>query len=188
LEYRRLGKSGLKVSEIGLGGNTLGGWADEPTSIKIIQQALELGINFIDTAAMYSRGRSEEIVGKAVKGKRSQVVIATKVGHPVSLTPKDLGGSRIYLLNALDLSLRRLDTDYIDLLYIHYPDSETPVEETLRTLNELVRTGKARYIACSNFAAWQLCEAIWASQLHNLESFIAVQSRVPCSTAASSKS
>ena len=177
MEYRRLGKSGLKVSEIGLGGNNFGGWADEHTSIRIIDTALELGINFIDTAAMYSQGKSEEIIGKALKGKRSQVIIATKFGHSVSLGPRELGGSRSYIMKAVDLNLKRLDTDYIDLYYIHYPDMETPVEETLRTLDDLVRAGKVRYLACSNFAAWQLCEAIWCSNLHNLEPFIAVQSR-----------
>ena len=177
MEYRTLGKSGLRVSEIGLGGNNFGGWADEQTSINIIGHALELGINFIDTAAMYSQGRSEEIVGKAVKGKRFQAVIATKFGAPVNVGPSEQGGSRSHIMKSVDLSLRRLNTDYIDLYYIHYPDTKTPIEETLRTLDNLVRSGKVRYIGCSNFAAWQLCEALWSSKIYNLESFIAVQTR-----------
>ncbi len=177
MEYRRLGKSGLKVSEIGLGTNTFGGRADEKTSIAIIEQALESGVNFIDTADIYTRGQSEEIVGKAVKGKRLQFVIATKFGYPTSVSPRERGGSRNFVMRAIDSSLRRLNTDYIDLYYIHFPDVETPVEETLRTMDDLVRSGKVRYIGCSNFAAWQLGEARWTSRLHNLESFIAVQSR-----------
>jgi len=175
MEYRRLGSSGLKISEIGLGGNNFGSRADEQTSITILNHALEMGINFIDTAEVYSQGRSEELIGKALKGRRSQVIIATKFGYPISVGTNEQGGSRNYIMKAVDASLRRLNTDYIDLYYMHYPDSETPIEETLRTLNDLVRTGKVRYIGCSNFAAWQLCEALWTSKLNNLESFIAVQ-------------
>ncbi len=177
MEYRRLGSSGLKVSDIGLGGNNFGAWADEETSINIINHALELGINFIDTAEMYAQGRSEELVGQAIKGKRSQVIIATKFGHLKSVRPDQQGGSRSYIMNAVDASLKRLNTDYIDLYYIHSPDPETPIQETLRALDDLVRTGKIRYIGCSNFVAWQLCEALWTSKLNNLESFITVQSR-----------
>ncbi len=177
MEYRKLGNSGLKISEIGLGTNTFGMTADETTSIQIINRALELGINFIDTAAMYARGKSEEIIGKALKGKREQVILATKFGHQASLTPRELGGSRSYILKSIEQNLKRLDTDYIDLYYLHYVDTETPIEETLRTLNDLIRAGKVRYIACSNFAAWQLCEALLTAQIHNLDSFIAVQMR-----------
>ena len=177
MEFRRLGKSGFKVSEIGLGTNAFGSRADEQTSINIINHALELGINFIDTAELYTQGRSEEIVGKAIKGKRLQVVIATKFGHPRNVGSNEQGGSRNYIMKAVDSSLRRLNTDYIDLYYIHFPDTETPIEETLRALDDLVRTGKVRYIGCSNFAAWQLCEAMLTAKLHNLESFVAVQPR-----------
>jgi len=177
MDYRGLGKSGLKVSEIGLGTNTFGSRADEQTSISIINNALELGINFIDTAEMYTQGRSEEIIGKAVKGKRSQVVIATKFGYVRTVSPKERGGSRSYIIKALENSLRRLNTDYIDLYYLHYPDTKTPIEETLRALDDMVHAGKVRYLACSNFAAWQLCEAEWTSRLHNLKPFIAIQSR-----------
>lgn len=177
MEYRRLGSSGLKVSEIGLGGNNFGARADEKTSINVISNALEMGINFIDTADIYAQGHSEELVAQAVKGKRSQVIIATKFGHHRSVGPDAQGGSRSHLMKAVDASLKRLNTDYIDLYYFHFPDLETPIEETLRALDDLVRTGKVRYIGCSNFAAWQLCEALWTSRLNNLESFIAVQSR-----------
>jgi aryl-alcohol dehydrogenase-like predicted oxidoreductase len=177
LEYRKLGNSGLKVSEVGLGTNTFGLSTDEPTSINIINYAIESGVNFIDTAAMYARGRSEEIIGKAIKGKRDQVILATKFGHLASLTPRELGGSRNYVIKATEQALKRLDTDYIDLYYIHYADTETPVEETLRSMNDLVRSGKVRYIACSNFTAWQLCEALFTARIHNLDSFIAIQMR-----------
>ena len=177
MEYRRIGNSGLKVTEIGLGGNNFGMRADEETSIKIINNALEMGINFIDTAEMYAQGRSEELVGKAVKGKRSQVIIATKFGLPVTVGPTQQGGSRSYIMKAVDASLKRLNTDYIDLYYFHSPDPSTPIQETLRALDNLVRTGKVRYIGCSNFAAWQLSDALWTSKVHNLESFITVQSR-----------
>ncbi len=175
MEYRRLGYSGLKVSEIGLGGNNFGGRSDTEQSIKVINDALEMGINFIDTAELYANGRSEEIVGQALKGKRSQVIIATKFGYKRTLTPAQQGGSRDYIMRAVEASLRRLNTDYIDLYYIHWYDSVTPILETLRTLDNLVRAGKVRYIACSNFDAWQLNDAWWTSKAHNLEPFIAVQ-------------
>lgn len=177
MEYRRLGNSGLKVSAIGLGGNNFGARANEETSLTVINRALEMGINFIDTADMYSQGRSEELIGKALKGKRSRVFIATKFGHPRTVGSDQQGGSRSYLMKAAEASLRRLNTDYIDLYYFHAPDPETPIQETLKALDDLVRAGKVRYIGCSNFAAWQLCEALWTSRLNNLESFIAIQSR-----------
>jgi len=177
VEYRRLGRSGLKVSEIGLGGNNFGGRANDEISLNVINHALEMGINFFDTAESYVQGRSEELVGKAVKAKRSQVIIATKFGGPRSVGPDQQSGSRSYIMKAVDASLIRLNTDYIDLYYIHFPDPKTPIQETLRALDDLVRTGKVRYIGCSNFAAWQLCEALWTSKLNSLESFITVQSR-----------
>ncbi len=177
MEYRRIGKSGLRVSAVGLGGNNFGGRAGEQASIDVINQAIEMGINFIDTAAAYTEGRSEELVGKAVKGKRSRVIIATKFGNPRSVGPGEQPGSRRHIVQSVEASLRRLGTDYIDLYYLHYPDLETPIEETLRALDDMVRTGKVRYIACCNFAAWQLSDALWTSRFNNLESFIAVQSR-----------
>jgi len=177
MEYRRIGKSGVKVSEIGLGTLEFGRRLNELQSISIIDRALDLGINFIDTADVYSDGLSEEFIGKALRGKRSSVILATKFGISIGNNANDYGGSRSHIMTAVEASLKRLGTDYIDLYYIHWPDPTTPIEETLRTLNDLVRTGKVRYIACSNFAAWQLCEAIWTSRLNNLECFVGVQTR-----------
>lgn len=177
MEYRTLGKSGLKVSELGLGANNFGWWADEQTSIAVINHALDLGINYIDTADMYDRGRSEEFVGKALKGKRDRVIIATKFAHPMGDGPNDKGGSRYYIMKAVEASLRRLQTDRIDVYQMHVPDRETPIEETLRALNDLVQSGKVRYIGCSNFAAWQLCEALWTSKFNHLHAFLTVQVR-----------
>jgi len=177
MEYRRLGNSELKVTEIGLGANNFGWWADEQTSIAVINYALDMGVNFIDTADVYGQRRSEEFVGKAVKGKRSQVIIATKFGRAPVDGPADRGGSRQYIMGAVEASLGRLQTDYIDLYQFHVPDPVTPIEETLHALDDLVRDGKVRYIGCSNFAAWQLCEALWTSRVNNLQSFVTVQSR-----------
>jgi len=170
MEYRRLGNSGLKVSEVSLGGNRFGWQVGEQASIAIINHTLEMGINFIDTADLYDQGRSEEFVGKTVKSKRSQVIIATKFGY-------ETGNSRYHIMKAVDASLRRLQTDHIDLYQIHLPDATTPIEETLRTLDNLVQAGKVRYIGCSNFAAWQLCEALWTSKVNNLESLVTIQTR-----------
>jgi len=175
MEYRRLGNTGLKVTEIGLGGNNFGWWADEQTSIKVIHHALDSGINFIDTADSYDRGNSETFIGKAIKGRRSQVIIATKFYSVMGDGPNERGGSRYHIMEAVEASLKRLQTDYIDLYQMHFHDAETPIEETLRTLDDLVRAGKVRYIGCSNFNAWQLCEALWTSRLYNLNSFVTVQ-------------
>lgn len=175
MKYRRLGNSGLEVSEIGLGGNNFGWWADEQTSTAVINHALDQGVNFIDTADVYDRGHSEEFIGKAIKGKRFQVIIATKFGNPTGDGPNERGGSRYYIMKAVDASLRRLQTDYIDLYQMHLPDSTTPIEETLRALDDTIRAGKVRYIGCSNFAAWQLCEALWVSKVNNLHAFVTIQ-------------
>jgi aryl-alcohol dehydrogenase-like predicted oxidoreductase len=177
MEYRRLGSSGLKVSAVGLGGNTFGWWADEQTSITVVNHAIDMGINFIDTADVYDRGHSEEFVGKAIKSKRSQVIIATKFCAPMGEGPNEKGGSRYYVMKAVEASLKRLQTDYIDLYQMHMPDPTTPIEETLRALDDLIRAGKVRYIGCSNFTAWQLCEALWTSKTNNLQSFVTVQPR-----------
>ncbi|MFC1894148.1 aldo/keto reductase [Chloroflexota bacterium] len=177
MEYRRLGSSGLRVSAIGLGGNNFGWGADERTSCTVIDHALNLGINFVDTADIYDQGRSEEFVGKAVKGKRQEVIIATKFGSAIGERPIQTGGSRHYIIKAIDASLRRLQTDYIDLYQLHRPDPMTPIEETMRALDDLVHWGKVLYVGCSNFAAWQLCQALSASKLNNLQSFVTVQAR-----------
>lgn len=177
MEYRKLGNSGLKVSEISLGGNNFGWYADEGTSNAVINHALDSGINYIDTADAYDKGRSEEFIGKALKGRRSQVIIATKFFLPMGEGPNDRGGSRYYIIRAVEASLRRLQTDYIDLYQMHRPDATTPLEETLRALDDLVRAGKVRYIGCSNYAAWQLSDALWTSSVNHLSAFLTVQSR-----------
>jgi len=175
MEYRKLGNSGLKVSEVGLGGNNFGWWADEQASIPVVHAAIDLGINFIDTADIYDQGHSEEYIGEALKGKRTNVVIATKFANPMGEDANQRGTSRRYIMQAVEASLRRLQTDYIDLYQIHMPDATTPIEETLRALDDLIHEGKVRYIGCSNFAAWQLCEALWTSRTNNLHSFVSVQ-------------
>lgn len=177
MEYRKLGNAGVEVSEIGLGGNNFGWWADEGASLPVIQQALDMGVNFIDTADFYAEGRSEEILGKAVRGKRHQVIIATKFGALKGKDRNERGSSRHHIMNAIDASLRRLRTDYIDLYQMHVPDPKTRIEETLRTLEDLVRSGKVRYIGCCNFPAWRLCEALWVSRFNFLNSFATVQVR-----------
>jgi aryl-alcohol dehydrogenase-like predicted oxidoreductase len=184
VEHRNLGRSGLKVSAIGLGTHYFGWLHDEATSVAIIGHALELGINFIDTADVYDMGRSEEFVGKAIRGRRAELVIATKFGWPmgggpsgapVDQRPNARGGSRHNVIRAAEASLKRLGTDYIDLYQIHFPDPSTPIEETLRALDDLVRAGKVRYTGCSNFAAWQVSEAMWTSRCHNLNAFVTSQ-------------
>jgi aryl-alcohol dehydrogenase-like predicted oxidoreductase len=177
MEYRNLGKSGLKVSVLGLGANNFGWWLDEERSTKVLNHALGLGINYLDTADWYDMGHSEEYIGRALKGRRSELIIATKYGQPMGDGPNDRGGSRWYIMRAVEASLKRLQTDYIDLYQMHWPDPTTPIEETLRALDDVVKSGKVRYIGCSNFDGWQLSEAMWASRVNNLNSFITVQPR-----------
>jgi len=177
MEYRKLGNSGLKVSAISLGGNTFSRRIDEQTSLNIIHQALSMGINYIDTADTYDLGGSEKFVGKAIQGKRSEVILATKCGKIFGSEPNARGISRYHILRSVEASLKRLHTDFIDLYQMHEPDSSTPIEETLRALDDLVRSGKIRYIGTSNFAAWQICEALWTSKVHHLNSFVTEQSR-----------
>lgn len=175
MNYRNLGRSGLKVSPICLGTNNFGAQVSEQDSIKIVEKAIDLGINLVDTANMYTRSRSEEIIGKAVQGRREEVVLATKVGFNIGEGPNQGGLSRKHILSQVKQSLQRLGTDFIDIYYLHRFDSETPLEETLRTFNNLVREGKIRYIACSNFAAWQIAKAHEVCERYDLEKFIAVQ-------------
>lgn len=177
MEFRQLGNSGLQVSAIGLGTNTFGRYTDAEGSAAIIHRALDLGANFIDTANMYSRGVSEEHIGRAVKGLRHQVIVATKVGAAMGEGPNQRGNSRQHIMEQAHESLRRLQTDYIDLYQIHFLDPKTPIEETLRALDDLVHQGKVRYLGCSNFAAWQVCEAVWTARSCNLNSFVSVQPR-----------
>jgi aryl-alcohol dehydrogenase-like predicted oxidoreductase len=177
MEYRNLGSSGLKVSVLGLGANNFGWWIDEQRSITVINHALELGINFIDTADMYDRGRSEEFIGQTLKGRRTEVLIASKFSTAMGEGPNDRGGSRWYIMRAVEASLKRLRTDHLDLYQIHHPDPTTPIEETLRALDDLVKAGKICYIGCTNFAGWQVSEALWTSRVNNLNSFVTVQTK-----------
>jgi aryl-alcohol dehydrogenase-like predicted oxidoreductase len=175
MQYRKLGRTGLKVSKICLGTMTYGDQVGEAEAINIMKKALDAGINFFDTADVYAEGRSEEIVGKALKGVRDSVVLATKVANRTGPSPNDVGLSRKHILKGIEDSLRRLETDYLDLYYVHLPDYNTPIEETLRALDDLVHQGKVRYIACSNFRAWQLCKALWVSDLHDWVRFDCIQ-------------
>jgi aryl-alcohol dehydrogenase-like predicted oxidoreductase len=175
MEYRRLGKSGMQVSAVGLGTNNFGGRADEDVSLRVIDQALDLDANFIDTANIYTGKRSEEIIGKALKGKRDKAILATKFGMYMGEGPNMIGGSRKHMFDQVEGSLRRLQTDYFDLYQIHAPDRNTPIEETLRALDDLIRQGKVRYIGTSNFAAWHACEAEWAAKSLNVNSFVSEQ-------------
>ncbi|MDB4637405.1 MAG: aldo/keto reductase [Planctomycetaceae bacterium] len=175
MDYRQLGKTGLRVSPVCLGTMMFGGPTTEADSIHIIHKACDQGVNFIDTADMYSVGGSEEVVGKAIADRRDQVVLATKGTNAMGDGPNDQGASRYHLTAAVDKSLQRLGTDHIDLYYVHVPDETTPQEETLRALDDLVRSGKIRYIACSNFRAWKLCEALWTSDKLNLNAYCCVQ-------------
>jgi aryl-alcohol dehydrogenase-like predicted oxidoreductase len=176
MKYRKLGKTGLKVSEICLGTMTFGNQVDAAESVNLIRWTIDAGINFIDTADMYVDGRTEEIVGKALKGVRQSVVLATKVGVWKSGPDiNDIGLSRKHIMDAIEGSLRRLGTDYIDIYYTHMPDNTTPIEETLRALDDLIRQGKVRYVGCSNYPAWQLCKALWVSDNNNLARFDCIQ-------------
>jgi aryl-alcohol dehydrogenase-like predicted oxidoreductase len=178
VEYRPLGRSGLKVSRLCLGamnfGNTDFG-CDEATSIEIINAFLDRGHNFIDTGNVYSIGISETIVGKAIKDRRHQVVLATKAGGQMAMGPHDVGTGRKHLIKACDDSLRRLDTDYIDLYQMHRYDTSVPLEETLSTLNDLVRAGKVRYVGVSNWSASQIAEAARIIEARGWEPMISLQ-------------
>jgi aryl-alcohol dehydrogenase-like predicted oxidoreductase len=157
------------------GDDDVGGPTGTEESIAIMHQALERGINFFDTADIYNAGESEVVVGKAIADRRDKVVLATKGRGPMGPGPNESGASRSHLVRALDASLRRLKTDFVDIYYVHTPDYATPIEETLRALDDLVRAGKVHYIACSNFRAWRLMEALWTSDRHNLARFACIQ-------------
>jgi len=177
MKYRRVGKSGIKVSSLCLGTVPFGHYVGEEEAGAIVDRCLDAGINFFDTANVYARGASEEVLGKTLQGRRHDVVIATKVQMRVGGGPNDFGLSRAHIMGQIEVSLSRLQTDYVDLYYAHWPDYQTPLEETLRALDDLVCQGKVRYIGCSNFPAWLLCKALWISDVRNLSSFICVQPR-----------
>jgi len=205
MEYRKMGRTGLKVSPLCLGTMTLGKQVDEPTSLRLIERAIDLGVNFIDTADLYVTGVTEQIVAKAIKGKRDSLVLASKGGHvrklaakygeqkisgPIDIArpkpfnpwaagegtgPNDMGLSRKHLMQALEGSLRRLGTDYLDIYYAHMPDYDTPLDETLRAMDDMVRQGKVRYLGGSNFRAFQVGKALWLSDKHNLARWDVIQ-------------
>jgi aryl-alcohol dehydrogenase-like predicted oxidoreductase len=205
MEYRKLGRTGLKVSSFCLGTMTFGKQVEEKEAIKIIHKAIDEGVNFIDTADMYVNGVTEQIVGKAIKGMRHSLVLASKVGHVLKLAPKygeqkisgpidlarpkpftpwpgredvgpnDMGLSRKHIMQAIEESLQRLDTDYLDIYYAHMPDYDTPLEETLRAMDDLVHQGKVRYLGCSNYRAFQLSKALWVSDKYNLARWDCIQ-------------
>lgn len=175
MDYVNLGRTGVKVSPLCLGTMMFGGQTDETESTEIIQSALDSGINFIDTADIYNAGQSEVVVGRAIASRRQEVVLATKGRNPMGTHPNAKGATRLHLMQALNDSLKRLGTDYIDVYYTHTPDYETPIDETLRAMDDMVRSGKVHYIACSNFRAWRLCEALWTSDKLGLNRFVCVQ-------------
>jgi len=177
MHYRPLGRTGVQVSPLCLGAMMFGPWGnnDRADAIRIIHRALDAGINLIDTADVYSAGASEEIVGQALQGQRDDVFLATKFFMPMSDNPNERGGSRRWIINEVENSLRRLNTDYIDLYQVHRPSPDTGIEQTLGALTDLVRQGKVRYIGSSSYSGSQIVEAQWASRERNLERFVTEQ-------------
>jgi aryl-alcohol dehydrogenase-like predicted oxidoreductase len=205
MEYRKVGRTGLKVSAFCLGTMTFGRQISEEDSLRIFERAIDAGVNFIDTADMYDNGGAERILCKAIQGRRDSLVIASKAGHirrlgkrygeqkiagPIDLPrpqsfppypsgedigPNDTGLSRKHIMQAVEGSLRRLNTDYLDIYYAHMPDYDTPLDETLRAQDDLLRQGKVRYLGCSNFRAFQVCKALWISDRQNLARWDIVQ-------------
>lgn len=178
MHYRNLGHTGLKVSEIALGCSQFGGNVEEKLGIEILNKAFDNGIILFDTANVYQNTKSEIILGKAIQSwPRDQVVILTKVGGKIGEGTNDRGLSRKHIVSSVDASLRRLQTDYIDIYLAHWPDRNTPIQETLSALDQLVKSGKVRYIGCSNFTGTELCKALWVSSQENLSRFDCVESR-----------
>ena len=177
MHYRKLGRTGLEVSPLCLGAMMFGAWGnpDHDDSVAVIHAALDAGINFIDTADVYSAGESEEIVGKAIAGRRDEVVLATKFYAPMGEGPNRSGASRYWIMKEVENSLRRLGTDHIDLYQVHRPDPRLDVDETLGALTDLVRQGKIRYLGSSTFPASEIVEAQWAAERRNLERFVCEQ-------------
>ncbi len=184
MEIRKLGRTGLQVSELALGTMQFGWTASEQAAFEVMDAYVEAGGNLIDTADIYSRwakgnpgGVAEEIIGRwmRARGNRQQIVLATKVRGRMWEGPNGEGLSRAHVMRAVDDSLRRLQTDYIDLYQTHFYDEHTPIKETMRALDDLVRAGKVRYVGCSNYPAWRLAEALWASDKHGLERYVSLQ-------------
>lgn len=175
MEYRQLGNSGLRVSEIGLGTNQFGAKVDQDGVNNIIDGAIDLGINLIDTADVYTQSNSEKTLGVALKGRWDKVVLATKVYNATGGGPNDYGASRYHIMNGVEASLRRLQTDHIDLYQMHRYDVTAPIEETLRALDDLVQAGKVRYIGASNYMSWQIAEANMLAELRGWTPFVSIQ-------------
>jgi aryl-alcohol dehydrogenase-like predicted oxidoreductase len=163
MKVRRLGNSGLKVSVVGLGCNNFGMRIDAAQTRAVVDAALDAGVTLFDTADIYGGAKSEEFLGKALGKRRHEIVLATKFGMQIGQDPKKRGGSRKWIMTAVEDSLRRLGTDYIDLYQHHQPDPDTPVDETLRALDDLVTQGKVRYLGCSNYTGWQIADADWTA-------------------------
>jgi aryl-alcohol dehydrogenase-like predicted oxidoreductase len=177
MEYRTLGRTGVRISVFSLGALMFGPWGnkDEAECLRMINEALDAGINLVDTADLYGEGGSEEVVGKAIKGRRDEVILATKFHNPMGPGQNDRGNSRLWIMRGVEASLRRLDTDHIDLYQAHRWDPATEVEETLSALTDLVRQGKVRYIGCSTFPAFLIVESLWASERRSFERFACEQ-------------
>jgi aryl-alcohol dehydrogenase-like predicted oxidoreductase len=176
VKLRQLGNSGLQVSVVGLGCNNFGWRIDVEASRKVVDRALDLGVTLLDTADIYGKfGGSEEALGEILGARRKEIVLATKFGMAMDEEERLKGASRRYIMRAVEASLKRLKTDWIDLYQVHRPDPLTPIEETLRALDDLVRQGKVRYLGCSNYAAWQVADAMWTSRDRLLNAFISCQ-------------
>ena len=175
MKLRNLGSSGLQVSLVGLGCNNFGGRSDMEASRKVVHKALDEGITLFDTADIYGNQLSETYLGECLGDRRKDIVLATKFGMAMDPAGKKKGGSRRYIMSAVEASLKRLRTDWIDLYQVHRPDALTPIEETLRALDDLVRQGKVRYIGCSNFPSWQVVEAMWTAKGAGLGGFVSYQ-------------
>ena len=176
MQYNNLGWSGLKVSRICLGTNMFGAdYVDDDRALSVIDTASDRGINFIDTADMYNDGRSEEVVGRGIHGRRQEFVIATKGYSSMGPGPNDRGSSRKHLRDAVEASLHRLGTEYIDLYLLHFWDPDAPLEESLQALDEMVIEGKIRYVGCCNFTGWQLAEAVWIARTRGFSQLVVIQ-------------
>lgn len=177
MEYRRLGRSGLDVSAVGLGTNNFGRrLPDQRIATQIVHAAMDRGVNFLDTSNDYGGPHvAEKFIGDALRGRRDQMLIMTKIGSSMGEGPNSAGGGRTHLTQQLEASLQALNTEYVDVLMVHRPDPRTPIEETLRVLDDFVRQGKVRYLGTSNFAAWEMTEAAWISSTNHLEKFVCIE-------------